>query len=286
VLGTGDFTHPVWFRELQQKLAPAEDGLYALRERPGGGEFVVPASCGGEVRFMLSAEVSCIYSKNGKTRKVHNVILCPDFESARKINLRLERIGNLCSDGRPILGLDSRNLLEIVLESSEKNILIPAHIWTPHFSVLGAFSAFSSIEECLEELAEHIPAVETGLSSDPPMNWRVKSLDSYTLVSNSDAHSPAKLAREANIFDTGLSYFLIKKALEDPAQGFLGTIEFFPEEGKYHYDGHRACGVRTSPAETAAFGGKCPKCGKKLTLGVLYRSKNLRTRILLDAPFL
>ncbi|MCK4389717.1 MAG: UvrD-helicase domain-containing protein [Desulfobacterales bacterium] len=280
VLGTGDFTHPQWFSELSQKLEPAEDSLFKLKPAfASETAHLVPPSCTGPVRFMLSVEISSIYKKDGKTRKVHNVILAPTLEVAEKINHRLGRIGNIASDGRPILGLDCKTLLQIVLETSEDATLIPAHIWTPWFSVLGSKSGFDSLEECFEDFTPHIFAVETGLSSDPAMNWRVSSLDGLTLVSNSDAHSPANLGREANLFDTDLSYFAIKDALKtgDPDR-FLGTLEYFAEEGKYHFDGHRKCGVRLSPAETKRYKGLCPVCGRPLTIGVMYRVQELADR--------
>jgi uncharacterized protein (TIGR00375 family) len=280
VVGTGDFTHPEWFSEIRTKLEPAEPGLFKLKDEIADkvAEEVHP-SCRTQVRFLLSVEISSIYKRGGRVRKVHNVVYAPDLETAEKINSRLDRIGNIHSDGRPILGLDSRDLLEIVLEASEDAFLIPAHIWTPWFSALGSKSGFDSLEECFGDLTGHIFAAETGLSSDPAMNWRVSGLDGITLVSNSDAHSPAKLGREANLFETGLSYFDIKDALKtgDPAR-FLGTIEFFPAEGKYHFDGHRKCGVRLSPAETRECNGICPVCGKHVTVGVMYRVEELADR--------
>ena len=280
VVGTGDFTHPQWFSEFSQKLEPAEDGLFSLKpEHATQTAHMVPASCQSPVRFILSAEISSIYKKDGKTRKVHNVILAPTAEVAEKINQRLGRIGNIASDGRPILGLDCKRLLEIVLETSEDAFLIPAHIWTPWFSVLGSKSGFDSLEECFEDLTPEIFAVETGLSSDPAMNWRVSSLDGLTLVSNSDAHSPANLGREANLFDTELSYSAIRNALKTGnPRYFLGTLEYFAEEGKYHFDGHRKCGVRLSPLETVQHKGRCPICGKPVTIGVLYRVEELADR--------
>jgi len=272
VLGTGDFTHPAWRAELEEQLVPAEEGLYTLRP-----EYRLQGGPTGEARFVISGEISSIYKKDGRVRKVHNVILLPDFDSARNLAARLEAIGNLHSDGRPILGLDSRDLLEITLEACPQAMFIPAHIWTPHFSLFGAFSGFNSIEECFEDLSCEIRALETGLSSDPPMNWRVSQLDRYTLVSNSDAHSPQKLGREANLLDTELSYPAMKRAIET-GEGFGGTLEFFPEEGKYHLDGHRNCGVVLTPAETEALGGRCPVCGKKLTIGVEHRVEELADR--------
>jgi uncharacterized protein (TIGR00375 family) len=279
-VGTGDFTHPQWFSELSQKLEPAEDGLFSLRpEHAAQTAEMVPTSCRGPVRFILSGEISSIYKKDGKTRKVHNVIFVPKLEVAEKLNRKLDRIGNIASDGRPILGLDCKRLLEIVLETSEDAFLIPAHIWTPWFSVLGSKSGFDSIEECFEDLTPQIFAAETGLSSDPAMNWRVSSLDGLTLVSNSDAHSPGNLGRESNLFDTELSYSAMRDALRsgDPKR-FLGTLEYFAEEGKYHFDGHRKCEVRLSPLETMENKGRCPVCGKAVTIGVLYRVEELADR--------
>ena len=280
VVGTADFTHPEWLAELKEKLEPAEEGLFRLRPdlaKPVDGQ--VPPSCRGEVRFLLTVEISSIYKRGGRTRKVHNVVCLPGFDAVDDLNRRLSAIGNLGSDGRPILGLDSRDLLDICLEVDPRVLFIPAHIWTPHFAVLGASSGFDSLEECFDDLLPHIFAVETGLSSDPPMNSRLSALDRYAVVSNSDAHSPSRLGREATCFDTDLSYTGLFEALRsrDPAR-FTGTIEFYPEEGKYHYDGHRKCGVRWKPAETRAAGGLCPECGRKLTVGVLHRVEALADR--------
>jgi len=280
-MGTGDFTHPLWLKELQEKLEPAGNGLFTLRK--GYKTDDVPASCKAEVFFVLSAEISCIYRKNDKTRKVHCVILVPDFSSAEKINSVLEGIGNIASDGRPILGLDARKLLSIVLESAPGALFFPAHAWTPHFSVFGAASGFDTMEECFEELTPHIHAIETGLSSDPGMNRRLSLLDGITLLSNSDAHSPAKTGREANIFDTEVAYDAMVKAIKT-REGFFGTIEFFPEEGKYHHDGHRACGVSLTPKETISHNFLCPVCGKKVTVGVLHRVESLSDRPEGSAP--
>jgi DNA helicase-2/ATP-dependent DNA helicase PcrA len=275
VVGTGDFTHPGWFAELERTLRPAEEGLFALRPEVAAalGE-TVPSSCAAPVRFLLTTEISTIYKRGDRTRKVHHLICLPDLHSVSSLSRALSRIGNLASDGRPILGLDSRDLLELVLAASPRGVLIPAHIWTPWFSVLGSRSGFDAIEDCYRDLAGHIFAVETGLSSDPPMNWRLTALDRYALVSNSDAHSPRKLAREANLFSCELSYGAVFDALRGRC-GFGGTIEFFPEEGKYHFDGHRACGVRLTPEETRGLEGRCPTCGKPVTLGVMYRVEAL-----------
>lgn len=277
LIGTGDFTHPAWRELLAQTLVPAQEGLYVLREGlrlPGG-----PDEAAAVPRFVLSGEISSIYKKNGKTRKVHNVILLPSLAAADALARRLEAVGNIHSDGRPILGLDSRDLLEITLDVCPEAIFIPAHIWTPHFSVFGAFSGFDTLAECFEDLTPHIHALETGLSSDPPMNWRLSALDGYTLVSNSDAHSPAKLGREANLINAELSYAGLKRAIEGGADaGFGGTIEFFPEEGKYHLDGHRNCNLCLKPAETEQYNGRCPICGKKITIGVEHRVEQLADR--------
>jgi DNA helicase-2/ATP-dependent DNA helicase PcrA len=280
VVGTGDFTYPAWFSEICEKLEPAEPGLFKLKKDYAKYcDQDIPRSCRNKVRFILTTEISNIYKKNNKTRKNHNLVLMPDLAAVEKFNVKLDNIGNIKSDGRPILGLDARNLLEILLDTSERGFLIPAHIWTPWFSLLGSKSGFDSVEECFEDLTPHIFAVETGLSSDPPMNWRVSGLDGLTLVSNSDAHSPMNVGREANLFNTALSFADIKSALKsgDPEK-FLGTFEFYPEEGKYHLDGHRNCAVRLWPQKTMSYEGKCPVCGKGLTLGVLYRVQELADR--------
>ena len=275
LIGTGDFTHPAWRAELRERLIPEGNGLYRLRE-----EYVKEESrkfSGEGTRFVVSGEISSIYKKNGKTRKVHNVILLPGLEAADAMAQCLEKIGNIHSDGRPILGLDSHDLLEMMLDVCPEGILIPAHIWTPHFSVLGAKSGFDSVEECFEELTPYVHALETGLSSDPAMNWRISGLDRYQLVSNSDAHSPSRLGREANLLDIDCSYEGLYQAIQT-GKGLEGTVEFFPEEGKYHFDGHRKCGVSLSPTEAERLGGICPVCGKKLTMGVDHRVEQLADR--------
>jgi len=280
VIGTGDFTHPGWFSEIKKKLEPAEPGMFKLKEKYSRlCDPEIPQSCRRTVRFMLVSEISNIYKKNKKVKKNHNLVFLSDLAQAENLISKLDKIGNIKSDGRPILGLDARNLLEILLETSDDAFLIPAHIWTPWFSVLGSKSGFDSLNACFEDLTSYIFAVETGLSSDPPMNWRISSLDGLTLVSNSDAHSPLKLGREANLFDTEVSYFSIKSALKsgDPER-FIGTLEFYPEEGKYHLDGHRNCNVRYWPQTTREKGNICPVCGKPLTLGVLYRVEELSDR--------
>lgn len=278
VIGTGDFTHPVWQAELKEQLVPAEPGLFRLRpELEKEVAQMLPSACQGTTRFMLSVEISTIYKKGDKTRKIHHLLYAPDFSAVERVTERLSKIGNVKSDGRPILGLDSRHLLEITLESDPGSYLVPAHIWTPWFAALGSKSGFDAIDECYADLAPHIFAVETGLSSDPEMNWRVSSLDRFRLVSNSDAHSPEKLGREACVFDTELDYFSIRRALET-GQGYEGTIEFFPEEGKYHLDGHRNCLVRLLPHQTKQLEGRCPECGKPLTVGVMHRVDDLADR--------
>ena len=280
VLATGDFTHPGWFAQLTEKLVPAEPGLFALRtDLVREQDQKVPESCRADVRFLLETEVSCIYKKDGRVRKVHHLIFAPSFEAAARISARLGEIGNIRSDGRPILGLDSRELLAIVRESSPEAYLVPAHAWTPHFAVFGSESGFDSLEECFGDLASQIFAIETGLSSDPAMNRRLSALDGIALISNSDAHSPEKLGREANVFDCELSYAGIFSAIRerDPKR-FLKTLEFFPQEGKYHADGHRKCGARLEPAETLRRKGLCPTCGKPVTVGVLHRVEKLADR--------
>jgi DNA helicase II / ATP-dependent DNA helicase PcrA len=278
VLGTGDFTHPGWLGELKEKLVPAEEGLYRLKNDLliNSG---IELKSGEETRFILSAEISSIYKKNGRVRKVHSLILSPDFDTVEAVQKRLEKSKfNITSDGRPILGLDVKLLLEMLLDISDKIMFIPAHIWTPWFSVLGEKSGFDSIEECFEEMTGHIFAVETGLSSDPPMNYLCSFLDKYRLVSNSDAHSPEKIGRNANIFDTDLTYEAITDALKPGASGFNGTIDMFPQEGKYHYDGHRNCGIVFDPLQTLKNDFICPNCGKRLTVGVMHRVTQLADR--------
>lgn len=275
VVGTGDFTHPGWFKELQEKLEPAGNGLLALRKGYEAGD--VPGSCRSDVFFLPSVEISCIYRRGGKTRKVHNLVFAPDLGVAARISKELAQVGRLDSDGRPILGLDSKELLKMVLDAAPAAVVVPAHAWTPHFSVFGAVSGFDSLEECFGDLTPHIPAIETGLSSDPSMNRRLSALDNINLISNSDAHSPSKMGREANIFDGEVSCGTIMRGIV-AGEGLAGTIEFFPEEGKYHYDGHRSCGVCLSPEETARRNYLCPVCGKRLTVGVMHRVRRLADR--------
>jgi uncharacterized protein (TIGR00375 family) len=299
LLGTGDCTHALWLEELREHFDDAEEGFYVLKKgaresfdagpaseealpRPGGG------ASGNETRFVLTGEISTIYKKGGRTRKVNHLVILPDFKAAAAFNTKLARAGNIAADGRPVLGMDSAVLLSLLKESDERALLIPAHIWTPWFSALGARSGFDSIEECYYPLGALIPAVETGLSSNPPMNWALSGLDGFSIVSNSDAHSPEKIGREATIFEMELSYASLYGALAGPAgkgagggealPGIVSTVEFFPQEGKYHYDGHRKCGVRLGPAEALKAGGICPVCGKALTRGVMSRVMELAGR--------
>jgi uncharacterized protein (TIGR00375 family) len=268
VMGTGDFTHPQWFNEIKTKLEPAEQGLYRLKTQD--------SKLKTETRFMLTTEISSIYSKGGKVRKIHNLVFAPSIETVEKINTKLGWIGNLKSDGRPILGLDSKELLKIILDIDSQCVFVPAHAWTPWFSVFGSMSGFDSLEECFEEMTPYIFAIESGLSSDPKMNWRLSKLDKISIISNSDSHSLQKIGREANVFDCELSYNAIIDAIKSrDLQKFLYTVEFFPEEGKYHYDGHRLCNVSMSPEETKKNNGLCPVCGKKMTIGVLNRIDKL-----------
>ncbi|WP_302416285.1 UvrD-helicase domain-containing protein [Blautia marasmi] len=275
IVGTGDFTHPAWREELREKLEPAEDGLYVLKEGYRIQDSTAAAAM--QPRFVVTGEISSIYKKKDKVRKVHSLILLPGLEDAEIISGKLESIGNIHSDGRPILGLDCRDLLEILLELCPRAVYVPAHIWTPHFSLFGAFSGFDSVKECFDDLSPYIRAMETGLSSDPPMNWRISALDKYQLISNSDAHSPAKLGREANLLDIELTYEALRNAIQEGV-GLAGTIEFFPEEGKYHFDGHRKCHLCLSPPEAEKYQGKCPVCGRKLTIGVSHRVEQLADR--------
>jgi uncharacterized protein (TIGR00375 family) len=288
LLGTGDCTHPAWLKELKSQTDEAEEGFYVLKREvrrsfETGLTEALPMPETETPRFVLTGEIATIYKKADKIRKVHHLVILPDFKAAEAFNAKLESSGgNIRCDGRPILGMDSRDLLALLLEADERAMLIPAHIWTPWFSVLGAKSGFDSIEECYRDLTTHVPAIETGLSSNPPMNWALKNLDRFSIISNSDAHSPDKLGREATILDMELSYASLRSALSlhsHPVPSIiLMTIEFFPQEGKYHYDGHRKCGFSRGPAEAAAGNNFCPVCGKVLTQGVMGRVLELADR--------
>ena len=268
LLGTGDFTHPTYLLEMKSQLVQAEEGLYTLKTERNG------------TRFMLTTEVGNIYSQKGKTnRRIHTLIFAPSFEVVEKLNTRLGRMGKLSSDGRPILGFPAKDLVKLVLDCSPDCLLVPAHAWTPWYSVFGANSGFDSLNECFEEQAPYISAIETGLSSDPQMNWRLSSLDGISLISNSDVHSPDNLGREANIFACNLDYYEIVETIKTrDAHRFISTIEFLPEEGKYHFDGHRNCNILFSPKETRARSGICPACGRRLTIGVMNRVEQLADR--------
>jgi uncharacterized protein (TIGR00375 family) len=267
LLGTGDFTHPTYFAELRAKLEPLGNGLLKLKK---GDQ---------EIRYILTTEVSNMYTQGGKGRRIHTLIFAPSFEVVEAIRSRLGNLGKLSSDGRPIFSFSAKELAKMILDISSDCLIIPAHAWTPWFSIFGANSGFDSIEECFGEMTPHIYAIETGLSSDPEMNWRLSSLDPLTLISNSDAHSPNRLGREANAFDCERNYREITEAIRKKDQRkILFTIEFFPEEGKYHYDGHRQCGVVFAPSQTKASQYLCPRCHKKLTVGVMHRVEELSDR--------
>ena len=272
VLSTGDFTHPDWFSEITRKLEPVESGLYRLKkefcdmDQPWDQQ---------KTRFILGAEISCVYTKNKRGRRIHHLVYAPSIKVAETISTRLSWVGNLRSDGRPIIGIDSKELLKIVLESSPDSVLIPAHVWTPWFGVFGSKSGFNSLAECFDELEPHVFAVETGLSSDPAMNWRIPFLDNKTIMSGSDSHSLPRIGREASVFDTELSYQNIMAALKSRDERLAGTVEFFPEEGRYHYDGHAACQVCFSPEESKKHNNVCPKCNKPLVIGVMARINEL-----------
>lgn len=277
VLGTGDFTHPAWLAELKEKLEPCNNGLFRLKQPPV--ETAMPGMKVklNDLRFCLSTEICTVYLYNGKMRKNHHLVYAPDFETVHRINHSLAKYGNLEADGRPTVQLSSRDLLEIVLQASPQAYLVPAHVWTPWFSTLGSKGGYDSVEDCFRDLSSYVFALETGLSSDPDMNRKWSRLDRFTLLSSSDAHSPSKLGREANLFHTGLSYEALFEAVKT-GQGFAGTYEFFPEEGKYFLDGHRKCGIFLQPGETALHKGICPRCGRPLTVGVLNRVEKLTDR--------
>ena len=282
LIGTGDFTHPKYLSEISEQLVPneAKFGFFSLKEQNAVGA--------ADPVFILTGEVACIYSLSGKTYRNHLLLAAPDLEAVKRIVAELGARGNLSADGRPILGLSAEELTKIVLAASPESLVIPAHIWTPWFSTFGSKSGFDSWRECFGKMADQILAVETGLSSDPPMNWQIKELDNLAIISNGDAHSAPKVAREATVYELGKpTYHNLVQALKNsarldkknlPADYIKYTIEFYPEEGKYHWDGHRDCGVRLSPEESRRAGDICPKCRKPLTLGVLHRVNQLATR--------
>lgn len=280
VIGTGDFTHPEWFEHMRGQIEPAEPGLFRLRaDLAAEIDASLPSSVrDNPIRFVPSVEIATIYKKGELVRKLHQLVIMPSFNAVSELNARLERIGNLRADGRPILGLDSKELLRHALQSNADALYIPAHIWTPWFGMFGSKSGFDSVEEAFDELAPEVRAIETGLSSDPAMNWRISNLDGRTITSHSDAHSPGKLGREATVVRANLSYDDIVGAIKTNDHRLVGTIEFFPEEGKYHMDGHRLCNVRFTPAETSAHNGICPKCAKPLVVGVHNRLETLADR--------
>lgn len=267
IIGSGDFQHPAYFGELKNKLEPAEPGLFKLKKFKS------------KARVVLTTEISNIYKQGNKTRKIHTLIFMPDIYRAEQFSKFLSKKGNTDSDGRPIFGFSVRELVKITLDICPNAMIVPAHVWTPWFSVFGSKSGFDSLEECFGDYTKYIKAIETGLSSDPSSNWRISGLDSVALISNSDAHSARKIGREANVFDSSLDYYEIKKIIETKdKKKFLFTIEFFPEEGKYHYDGHRLCGVSYHPREAIALKNRCPVCFKPLTLGVLHRIEEIADR--------
>lgn len=277
VIGTGDITHPAWFREVSEKLEKTDTGLYQLKNNFSDKiDAALPASCKSHLlSFIPTVEISTIYSKQGKVRKIHQVVVLPDLETVSRMNTELSKIGNLNADGRSTLGLDSKELLKIINSLSDSTVIIPAHIWTPWFGIFGSKSGFDSLKEAYDEFYTEITAVETGLSSDPAMNWLIPELQHTAITSHSDAHSPQKLGREATLIESQLSYEEILGAIKTNDSRLAGTIEFYPQEGKYHYDGHRACGVSFSPTESAQLRGICPVCGKGLTIGVENRVTQL-----------
>ncbi|MEO5891765.1 MAG: endonuclease Q family protein [Ferruginibacter sp.] len=283
VIGTGDFTHPAWFKELQDKLEPDGNGLYKLKQPPQSPGIPGIKLTHNTVRFCLSAEISSEYIYNNKLRRIHNLLYAPDFDTAGQINARLAKFGNLSLNGRPTVTLSSRDLLELVISVSDRAYLVPAHAWTPWFSLFGSVGGYDSLDECFLDLTPHIFAIETGLSSDPPMNWLCSNLDHITLLSSSDAHSLENLGREVNRFDTEMSYDGMFDAIKTGI-GFMGTLEAFPEKGKYSYDGHRICNMRLSPYQTIVNDGICPVCGKPVTMGAMYRLALLSDRVVPQQP--
>ncbi len=277
IIGTGDFTHPTWFAELQDKLVPDGHGLYQLRRDIAHEiEMRLPESVRGTlIRFVPTVEIATIYSKGGRVRKIHQLIVMPDLQHAHELIIRLSKIGNLSADGRPIVGMDAKELLRMSLDITPKSLYIPAHIWTPWFGLFGSKSGFDSLAEAYEELTPQVRAIETGLSSDPAMNAHIRSLNGLAITSHSDSHSPQKLGREATVLNCKPEYNDIINAFKTNDARLTGTIEFFPQEGKYFGDGHRKCGVHFTPAETKAHQGICPVCHRPLTVGVNYRVDEL-----------
>lgn len=267
IVATGDWTHPVWFRELKSGLVEAGEGVY--REKNASAD---------DPLFLLSTEISSIYSQGGKTRRIHTLIFAPNLKVVEEINKELiDRGANLLSDGRPITGLSARDVAEIALTADERCLVIPAHAWTPWFALYGSKTGFDSIDECFGDLSKYIYAIETGLSSDPAMNWKIEELTNRAIVSFSDAHSPWKIGREVTVFELEKANFesLRKAIVGSKKNKIISTIEFYPEEGKYHYTGHRKCKIIYSPKEAKKKGTVCPVCGKSLTVGVMSRVERL-----------
>lgn len=276
LIAAADFTHPIWLQQLKEELVEAGEGIYKLKKKEN------------DVLFIISGEISSIYSQGGKTRRIHNLVFVPNFKITDKINSALKKRGaNLFSDGRPIIGLSALELADLVFNIDPDCLIIPAHIWSPWFSLFGSRSGFDSLKECFGKFAQNIYAIETGISSDPAMNWRVEELENLSIVSFSDAHSLPKIGREATVFkvrgkkNLSFAYQDLISAIKKERKSdwyVSSTIEFYPEEGRYHFDGHRKCKIRRSPQETRKKGAVCPICGKPLTLGVAYRVSQLSIR--------
>ncbi|MCR4325094.1 MAG: endonuclease Q family protein [Candidatus Curtissbacteria bacterium] len=282
VLATGDFTHPFWFDHIKNQLEETAEGLYRLKQPENSPQQTVVSNeqSASEIFFLLSCEISSIYSQGGKGRRIHNLVMFPKLSDVEKFNNELiKRRVNLRSDGRPIVGLSAKDVAYIALEVSDKALVIPAHAWTPWFSLYGSFSGFDSVEECFGDMAKYIYGIESGLSSDPAMNWEVGDLDNRSILSFSDAHSLEKMGREVTVFEANnISYDAIYGAISGSSTSRIAfTIEFYPEEGKYHFTGHRDCNVSLSPAETREKGEKCSVCGRSLTVGVMHRVEELKT---------